>query len=177
MGFSVSYRSTEPVAKPVQDAIHQAADAANEGRTWLSCEPVLFFRSEDGYLEGSSKPNFMPHPDDVASAASEDLPDGTTRDMLDILCRLSRDHAVDWEIRHDHSEGPVGYIQGGVCDDEVLAQIEAFADLGDILADLTDDMADEAGDFPAGASRDDDQDMDDDDDDGPSILSFRPKGE
>jgi hypothetical protein len=170
MGFTVSYRSTQPVAKTVQDAIRQAAHAANKGRTWLSCEPVCFFRSEDGYLEGGSKPNLMPHPDDVASAAQEGLPDGTARDMLDILCRLSSDHGVDWEIRHDHSEGPVGYIRGGVCDDEVLGQIEAFADLGDILANLTDDMTDEAGEFPP-------MDDDDDDDDGPSILSFKPKRE
>jgi hypothetical protein len=36
----------------------------------------------------------------------------------------------------DHSGGPIGYIRTGVCDPEVLSQIEAFADLGDILGEL-----------------------------------------
>lgn len=73
-----------------------AARAANQGRTWLSCEPVHFFTNdEDGHLLGGSKPNFRPHPDDVASAAREALPDGSARDMLDILCGLSRDHGID----------------------------------------------------------------------------------
>jgi hypothetical protein len=177
MGFSVYYRSTRPVEKTEQDAIREAARAANEGRTWLSCEPVHFYRGEDGYLEGGCKPNFMPHPDDAASAASEGLPDGTTRDMLDILCQLSRDHAVDWEIRHDHSDGTVGYIRDGVCDDDVLMRIEALADLGNMLEDLMADSETQPGDFPASASGDADPDEDEDDGAGPSILSFRPRGE
>src|SRR2546426_11760610 len=131
MGFKIYYRSTRPVAPTEADAIRQAARAANEGRTWLGCEPVHFSPSDDGYLLGGSKPNFQPHPDDAAAAAREGLPDGTPRDMLDILCRLSRDHDVDWEISHDHSDGPVGYIRGGVCDDEVLLQVHALANLGD----------------------------------------------
>jgi hypothetical protein len=136
MGFTIYYRSTQPVAPADSEAIREAARVANEGRTWLSCEPVHFFPGADGNLQGGSKPNFMPHPDDAAAAARAGLPDGTTRDMLDILCRLSRDHAVDWEISHDHSGGPIGYIRSGVCDDVVLAQIEGFADLGDILGEL-----------------------------------------
>jgi hypothetical protein len=118
-------------------AIQQTVQAANQERTWLSCEPVHFFPGDnDGHLFGGSKPNFMPHPDDAASAVQSGLPDGTTRDMLDILCRLSRDHAVDCEISHDDSGGPVGYIRSGICDEEVLAQIEAFADVADILGEL-----------------------------------------
>jgi hypothetical protein len=110
----------------------------------LSCEPVHFFTGgDDGHLLGGSKPNFQPHPDDVASAAREGLPDGSARDMLDVLSRLSRDHGVDWEIRHDHSDGPIGYIRSGTCDDNVLSQVEAFADLADILADELDGLTDE----------------------------------
>ena len=136
MGFAVYYRSTRPVSQPQRDAIRAAARAAVEGRTWLGCEPVVFASTEDGHLLGGSKPNFMPHPDDAAAAAREGLPDGTTRDMIDILCRLSRDHGVDWEISHDDSGGPIGYIRGGVCDADALARIEAFDDLGDILREL-----------------------------------------
>ena len=136
MGFTVYYRSTRPVGTAEADAIRRAADAADEGRTWLGCEPVHFFvGDDDGHLFGGSNPNFQPHPDDSAAAALEGLPDGTTRDMLDILYRLSRDHGVDWALSHDHDPA-VGYIKAGVCDDLALAQIEAFADLGDILGEL-----------------------------------------
>lgn len=140
MGFTVTYRSTKQVPPETADAIEAAADQACEGRTWLSCEPVCFFsRDVDGTLWGGSKPNFQPHPDDVAAAASEDLPDGTIRDVLDILCQLSREHSVDWSIGHDH-DPHIGFIRGGLCDDEVLAQIEAFADLSDMLSDMLGEM-------------------------------------
>src|SRR3954454_8911684 len=100
MGFTVYYRSTRPVGKAESDAIRQAAHEANAGRTWLGCEPVHFFDpDEQGHLVGGSKPNFLPHPDDVASAAAAGgRPNGTTRDLLDVLCRLSRDHRIDWEL-------------------------------------------------------------------------------
>jgi len=178
MGFSVHYRSTRPVRPAKRDAIKRAADSLCGGRTWLGCEPVGFFSGQaDGHLFGSSKPNFQPHPDDVASAAREGLPNGTTRDLLDVLCQLSRDHGVDWEISHDHSDGPVGYIQGGVCNGEVEAQMEAFADLGGVLADLMAESETEPGSFPSSGSGATKRDTDEDDEDGPSILSFRPKGE
>jgi len=176
MGFSIHYRSTRPVSASKVDAIRQAADELCGGRTWLGCEPVGFIQQDDGRLFGSSKPNFQPHPDDVASAAREGLPDGTTRDLLDVLCRLSRDYGIDWEISHDYSDGPVGYIRGGVCDGKVATQIEAFADLGDIIGDLTAEAENEPGGFRSSASSGGKSDMDEDDDDGPSILSFKPKG-
>jgi hypothetical protein len=136
MGLTVYYRSTRPVPAAEADTIRQAARVANEGRTWLSCEPVHFFPGEDdGHLFGGSKPNFRPHPDDVTAAAVEGLPDGTTRDMLDVLCLLSRDHDVDWALSHDHDPA-IGFVRGGVCDDNALAQIDAFADLGDILGEM-----------------------------------------
>lgn len=160
MGFSVYYRSTRPVTPAQADALARAAEALCHGRTWLGCEPVGFFPDQgDGHLSGASKPNFLPHPADAASAARSGLPDGTTRDLLEVLCQLSRAHGIDWEVSHDYSDGPVGYIRGGVCDDDVAAQVEAFADLGDILGDL------EAGlETPA----------DEDGEDGPSTLPIRP---
>ncbi len=136
MGLTVYYRSTRPVAPVEADAVRRAADAASQGRTWLSCEPVHFFPGDDdGYLLGGSKPNFQPHPDDAAAAAREGLPDGTTRDMLDILCRLSGDHGIDWALSHDHDPA-IGFIRAGACDDDAVGQIEAFADLGDILGEI-----------------------------------------
>jgi hypothetical protein len=144
MGFTVYYRSTRPVPPAEADAVPRAAGAAGAGRTWLGCEPVHFFSGDDGgHLLGGSKPNFSPHPDDAAAAARTGLPNGTARDLLDVLARLSRDHGIDWEISHDHSGGPIGLVRAGVCDPDVLAQVEAFADLGDILAEELGDFADE----------------------------------
>ncbi len=135
LGFTIYYRSTSPVSPAEADAILRAARLANKGRTSLGCEPVHFFPNDDGHLLGGSKPNFQPHPDDALAAAREGLPDGNTRDMLDVLCRLSRDLGVDWGLSHDHDPA-IGFIRAGECDHNVLAQIEAFADLGDLLGEL-----------------------------------------
>jgi hypothetical protein len=139
MGFRIYYRSTRPVSPEEAAAIQGAADRASAGRTWLSCEPVHFFEGEPGdgtRLFGGSKPNFSPHPDDAASAASQGLPDGDVRDLFDALCQLSRDHGVDWEISHDAQTEPVGYIRHGVCDSRLRGLPEALADLGNLIAEF-----------------------------------------
>lgn len=164
MGFTINYRSTRPASPAEVEAINQAAEEACRGHTWLSCEPPVGFRIDDeGYLGGSSKPNFHPHPDDVASAAREGLPGGTARDLLDVLCRLSQEYGIDWEISHDYSDGPIGFIREGVCDVDVQTQVEIFADVAEELGSLNDDEF-------FGRRRDDE----DEDDTGPSILPFRP---
>lgn len=157
MGFTIYYRSTRPVTADQSTSIRHAADTLNVGRTWLSSEPVCFHPDQkDGRLLGRSKPNFDPHPDDVAAARREALPDGTVRDMIDILCRLSREYGVDWEFSHDYDPGPVGFIRNGVCDRRLLELADSFADLGDILAGELGLADEEVG----------------DDDDEPRILKF-----
>lgn len=47
----------------------------------------------------------------------------------DYHLNLSRRYEVDWELSHDHSDGPLGYIRSGVCDEEVRTQCDAFTDL------------------------------------------------
>ena len=147
MGFTLYYRSTRPVAPEESQAIERDAIAARGGRTWLSCEPIKFYRvGDDGHLVGGSKPNLQPHPEDAAAAARSSLPDGTTRDLIDILCQVSRKHGVDWQFSHDAGPAPIGYIRSGVCDDAVLVQTELFADLGDLIAggmegDVDEDLA------------------------------------
>jgi hypothetical protein len=157
MGFRIHYRTTKPVNAEQADAIRGSAESLVHGRTWLSCEPVGFYSElEDGRLAGGSKPNFMPHPDDVASAERENLPDGTLLDVLDILCALSKEHGVDWEFSHDFDPGPVGFIRDGVCDLRLKQQLNAIAELADDLqGELDIDEGDET-----------------DEDNGPSILPF-----
>lgn len=177
MGFSVSYQSTRPVTPAEATMIKEAACVLGRGWGWLSCEPVWFYQdSPDGFLHGHSKPNFMPHPDDVASFAKEGLPDGTTREMLEILTRISSDYGIDWVISHDHSDGPVGYIRDGVCDDDVLTQIELFADLCEIVSEAENREPTRPSRFPKPSGLNTDPAADEDDGDGPDILPFRPKG-
>lgn len=165
MGFEVYYRSTRPVSVQARVAIRLTANELCRGRTWLSCEPVCFFTDDGGgHIAGGCKPNFMPHPDDVAAANAEGLPDGTISDAFDVLCQLSRKHKVDWEVSHDESGGPIGFIRGGVADPDLLNQIEAIGSLRDVLAEFQ--LGDQS-DQPSGDS---------DDDSGPTILPFRPIG-
>jgi hypothetical protein len=157
MGFSIYYRSTRPVSPEESAAIRGAADLAYQGRTWLSCEPVHFFEQEPedgGRLSGGSKLNFSPYPDDAA-AALEGLPDGDVRSLFEVLCQLSRDHGIDWEIGHDHEPGPVGYIRDGVCDPGLARRAQALADLADSIGEYEREGP-----------------PDDDEEEGPRILRF-----
>jgi len=163
MGFTVYYRSTEPVDAQKRAAVEAACRKLCRGRTWLSCEPLCFFPDDDHHMSGGSKPNFMPHPDDVASAQAEGLPDGTIRDALDILCQLSEEYDVDWEISHDYSDGSLGFVRDGRPDPDVLREIETCGSLAELLADT--DM-DEWFENP-----------NDDDDGEPGIRVFRPTEE
>jgi hypothetical protein len=181
MGFTIYYRSTRRLSRARADAIRRATDTLIAGRTWISCEPVGFDRDqEDGRLVGGSKPNFQPNPEDVAAAATEALPDGTVRDLIEILCKLSSDFEVDWEFSHDHDPGPIGFIRGGVCERRLQEQMEAFGDLGGILQEMMGDFETHSGSSPSspfGTSERDSDDEADDDDAGPSVLPFRPKGD
>ncbi|SIO27494.1 hypothetical protein SAMN05444166_3397 [Singulisphaera sp. GP187] len=144
MGFSLYYRSTRPVSPAEAQAVERDAEAASEGRTWLSCEPAIFGSVDmDGHLLSDSKPNFEPHPDDVADAELSGLPDGTIMDLIDVLCQLSRDHGIDWQISHDADPEPIGYIRDGICDDIVRTQAELFAELGGLIAGDLEDFADD----------------------------------
>jgi hypothetical protein len=176
MGFDFYYRSTRPVTPTEAANIERAAAELSRGHTWLSCEPpILSASEEDGHLEGGSKPNFQPDPDDAAAAAKENLPDGTIQDLIEILRQLSESHAIDWEISHDYSDGPIGFIRGGICDREILTQSEAFAGLSGILENVWDEF-ESPTDAPAANSPTHQTNLDDDDD-GPPILKFKPKGQ
>lgn len=140
MGFRVYYRVTEPITPEHEAELRRAIEVESRSRSWLSCEPIhLYDVQDDGCLFGGSKPNFHPDPSDAASAALSGLPDGTVRDLIDGLCRLSRDHGVDWAVRHDEAPGTVGYIRRGVCDPGLRDTIDALADLAAYLGALGDE--------------------------------------
>jgi hypothetical protein len=128
MGISIHYTTTRAVTQVEGDAIREAAAVANEGRSWLSSEPVCFVPGlQDGKLFGASKPNFSPDPADAQHAAESGLPDAGPREVIEILCTLSRDHKVDWEVGHDF--GALGFIRDGVAEPQLAALIDAFSDV------------------------------------------------
>lgn len=147
MGFTVYYRSTEPLESDKAEQIRFALRAENEGRTWLSCEPAHLFQDQaDGHLLGGSKPNFTPHPDDIASAEADGLPDGTLMDVLRILCDISEVHGVDWEFSHDHDPGPIGSIMNGMPDSRLVGELEQISELGSLLEELETELLQETDD-------------------------------
>lgn len=173
MGFTVYYRSTEPLEADKADQVRFALRTANEGRTWLSCEPVhMFLTQMDGHLLGGSKPNFTPHPDDVASAKTEGLPDGTIMDVLSILCDISEEHGVDWEFSHDHDPGPIGCIREGIPEPRLIEELRSIAALGNVLADLESEFL--QGLNGGEGLGDDSSHFGDDDDNDPPILKLFP---
>lgn len=175
MGFTVYYRSTDPVSPETREQVNAATDKLCEGRTWLSCEPVWFFMSghHGGYLEGGSKPNFAPHADDIAEAELEGLPDGTIVDAMEILCELSREFDIDWEFSHDHDPGPIGFIREGQADADLSHELESISLMAETFAQQVQPEGPvNLRPFRKQLSSDDDHP----DDEGPQILKF-PFGE
>jgi hypothetical protein len=171
MGFSIHYRSTETMHPAQAYAIKQHAERLIDGYTWLACEPVILQQQSDGYLTGHSKPNFFPAEIDADAAHLEGLPDGTVLTLAEVLCVLSREHGVDWDIGHDFEPDSIGCICGGVANSELMEQLETVGSIGDLLDDAFDevesDWESEDFDLVDPESGDDDRD-----DDGPRVLKF-----
>lgn len=133
MSFTIYYQSVAPVTDEQRSAIGAAANLLCCGRTWLSCEPVHFLpANSSGLLMGCSKPHFLPDPE--AALSVENVPDGTLDDVINVLCQLSREHAVDWQLSHDEDPEWIGLIHDGNADAGLLARIEALAEIGDLTA-------------------------------------------
>ena len=103
MGFTVYYRSTEPVEPATKQALGNSLKQQIQERAWISCEPPGFFGNDGqtGPLIGGSKPNFMPQPTEYLNPENE-LPDGTIQDVVDILCKLSTEYSVALLATKDH---------------------------------------------------------------------------
>ena len=150
MGFAIYYRSLEVVGPKQRVALDAACEELCRGFGWLSCEPVHFDRVDDSHLTGSSKPVFAPAAVELSADGEEELSDGTIQDVLAMLCQLSRDHGVDWEISHDCSDGPVGCIRDGQADADVVEQITGLGAVGDVFREL--DQGDASGDSSDGGN-------------------------
>jgi hypothetical protein len=142
MGFSIRYRSTETMHPALAFAIKEHAARLIDGYSWKSCEPVSLTQRTDGYLGGASKPNFFPAEADSAGEHVRGIPDGTVLSLAEVLCTLSREYGVDWDIGHDYEPEPIGRICGGRADDHLVEQLETLGSVGDLFDELFDDEAD-----------------------------------
>lgn len=138
MGFAIHYRSTEPMHPARAFEIKQHAELLIRRFLWASCEPVLLRQQHDGRLVGQSKPVFFPAEIDGGDHDPHGLPDGTVMTLAEVLCELSREYEVEWEIGHDYEPAPIGVIAGGVVDDDLMEQLETFGSIGDLLEDVSD---------------------------------------
>ena len=165
MGFTVYYQTTRPVDEAVAKQIEARTNQLCEGKSWLSCEPVLFFQrnQSDGLVAGGSKPNFDPDTNDIREANQNGLPDGTIRDVVEILTMLSSEFQLDWNFAHDHDPGPVGTIQNGVADRDLMVLLESFAQVTDFFNRPV---------APTPVPKDPNGENDNNGGDGPNILKF-----
>lgn len=100
----------------------------------------------------------------------QDLQMATVTSLTSLLCTISRQHGIDWEVGHDYEPNSIGKIVDGEAGAELIEQLEVFGSLGELLGrDLS-----EAG--PAWAASEADSTEpkrgDDSDDEGPMLLKF-----
>jgi hypothetical protein len=122
MGYTLTYRSCQPVSPEQEATVRAAADAFNQGRAWV----LTFLRDErDDHMSCFMEPSESPggEPPGEKPPLWPGAYEGKC--LLDGLCGISRDCQVDWEIHEPYGLRPVGYIRGGVCHADREAQIEA----------------------------------------------------
>lgn len=117
--------------------IKKQAANLNDLYSWEGCDEVGLEQKSDGFLSGSSPTTFvadaeMLHEFDSLESA------GDMEALVDVLCELSRNHEVDWEIRHDYEPDVIGYIREGIADIEVLEELETIRTIGEMLGDFDD---------------------------------------
>ena len=134
MGFDISYSTTEKISPALQREIIEEADALYSQYSWVNVMgPSL--QDDGGYLTGDSRLSPQCDEDDAADARLGGKPDGRMGALLEALCKLSAKFDIVWEIQHDHSDGPVGYIRYGVADDSVQSTFDGLDAMFDEMGD------------------------------------------
>lgn len=181
MGFCIQYRSTESMHPATAYAVEQSADHWNSQFAWSLCEPVILKQRTDGRLVGQSDVRFECAAELVADDHS--LPEAILMTLIEVLCRLSFEHAVDWEVNDGEQTGLTGQIREGVADESLVEQIETLDGIGDlfeVIDEQDDPWVDSAailrprGSAPTPASPNGRgaANRDDPDDEGPHLIKF-----
>jgi len=167
MAFTVHFQSTEPISSIVHQSLSESLAQLTHRHHWAGCEPPVLADELDasGKILGSCRPNFMPIPDDYLNCDSKRLPDGSIHDVIDILSQLSSEFVVDWQLDHDHHEGPIGFIRNGSVDIQLKLEITHIAGIGTVVADALAHLPEQ---LPSH-----DPESQDSNDDEPRILKFQ----
>jgi hypothetical protein len=130
MGYTLTFRTCQRPTREQEAAVRLAADAFNQGRTW-----VLTVRRDerDGHLTCSMEP-IDPPGGGPARGGTPGWPGAyEAQCLLEGMCGISRDCKMDWEIHDPYGLRPIGTIRGGDCHSDPEAQSEATRNMGDVL--------------------------------------------
>lgn len=120
--------------------IKRRANQLNSNFGWDGCESVQLEQTTNGLLGGSSTTMFAADPDFDMGINDETASDIAA--LIDVLCELSREFEVDWQIEHDYEEDVVGCIREGIADVEVIEELETICAIGEMLGDFEGDGED-----------------------------------
>ncbi len=134
MGFRLYYRSIETMHPALAFEISADADRLMQQFQWRECGPVKLKQRPDGFLAGESGAWYSSG--DVHEDSESGLPQAVLMTIVDVLCRLSAAHNVDWMVGHDYEIGPVGRICDGIAESDLIEEIETLDGIGDLIDDI-----------------------------------------
>jgi hypothetical protein len=133
VGVGLYYQTTRPAPADAAVVIRREVSAASAGQPWIFCEPPCIFDDEgDGILQGGTKLNLHPWPDEHREAMRH--PPGRTdlQVVLDLLTDWSARFDLTWELTIDGA--PLGRIESGDCPPDLSEALEALAAVAGELA-------------------------------------------
>ncbi len=134
MGVSLHFTSVEPVDLEVEEAIQREWELYRSDRRWVLCEPPHFYPTEpDGRLRGASKLNLHPWADEWETASQIPVERNDLQELLRLLCAWSSQFSLSWELEVEGM--PFGWIEEGTPSQDLEAALEAFAEVGQYLAE------------------------------------------
>lgn len=143
MGVGLYYQTSRPVPADAAAVIRREASAASAGQPWLFCEPpCLFDDAGDGILQGGTKLNLHPWPDEYREAVRNPPERSDLQVVLDLLTDWSARFDLTWELTIDGAS--LGQIKSGDCPPDLSEALEALAAVAEELAHF-DPMTGERG--------------------------------
>jgi hypothetical protein len=133
MGICLYFATVEAVVPEVEEAIRRDRPQSAQ-QPWVLCEPPHFYPTEeDRRLRGASKLNLHPWADELRDASEVPAERNDLQELLRRLCAWSAEYGLTWELEVEGM--PLGRIEGGFCQGDVEAALEAFADLAEYLGE------------------------------------------
>jgi hypothetical protein len=134
MGVTLQYTSRHPVAEEIAKAVRLELRRQRREQPWILCEPPRFYEPmEDGKLRGGTKLHMHLSADEMAPATGRHVGPNDVQELLNLLCDWSDRHGITWLLDIDGHH--LGRIEDGLCRGDVLAKLEAIADVALFLGE------------------------------------------